>query len=111
MLLQSKIFRNYEQRSHLSTNHYGQKNTKHFSPTAALILQKEQFANAEEKADLAGKTLKSITFSKIRAGLTQPFIPTNENLLMKNKGLPQGQKIHFSNAFFGLNWLLCLFTK
>ncbi|MDP2922473.1 MAG: hypothetical protein Q8O30_01970 [Candidatus Omnitrophota bacterium] len=52
--------------------------TNHFSPTAALILQNRKFANAKRRADLVGNTVKSITFSKIRAGLTQPFISTNE---------------------------------
>lgn len=40
MLLQSKIFHNYKQDSQLSAKRYEQKNTQHFSPTAALILQK-----------------------------------------------------------------------
>ena len=46
---------------------------------------------------------------KIYYILTQPFISTNENLLLKNKGLPFGQKMLFPNAFFGLIFCL-LFT-
>ncbi|MDP2924353.1 MAG: hypothetical protein Q8O30_11665 [Candidatus Omnitrophota bacterium] len=52
--------------------------TEHFSPTAALILQKKQFTNAKRRAVLVGDIVKSITFNKIRAGLTQPFISTYE---------------------------------
>ncbi|MDP2924436.1 MAG: hypothetical protein Q8O30_12095 [Candidatus Omnitrophota bacterium] len=62
------------------------------------------------RGNLVEHVVKSITFSKIRAGLTQPFISTDENLLMKNKGLPLGQKMHFPNAFFGLKSLTLIET-
>ncbi len=49
MLLESKIFASHKQYSQLHLTPYVQNDIKHFSPTAAIILQKKQFANAKER--------------------------------------------------------------
>lgn len=73
---------------------------KHFSPTAALILQRKHFDDTKIRAGFVGGILQSLVFSKIRAGLTQPFISTNEMASTKKKGLPKSKKCIFKCIFW-----------